>query len=181
MGKLRQRARELGVTVLSDEQIVIGGVRFLGTTLWTDFALQGESHIGMITAGQQMLDYRRIRLSPTYRKLRPQDTLLWHHTSRTWLEQRLAEPNDLPTVIATHHAPSLRSIPQRFLRDELSAAFASHLDALVTASGAMFWIHGHTHHNINYAIGTTTVISNQRGYLHESVAGFEPDRLLTIE
>ena len=179
IGKLRERGRELGVTVLSDEQIVIGGVRFLCATLWTDFALHGDSNVGMIAAGEQMLDYRKIRLSPTYRKLRPQDTLLWHHVSRKWLEARLAEPCDLPTIIATHHAPSLQSIPERFLQQDLSAAFASNLDPLVSTSGAVFWIHGHTHHNIDYMIGGTRVISNQRGYLHEAVAGFEPDRVLT--
>jgi len=30
------------ITVLSDDVLVLDGVRFLGSTLWTDFKLRGE-------------------------------------------------------------------------------------------------------------------------------------------
>ena len=30
------------------------------------------------------------------------------------------------------------------------------------------WVHGHTHHNVDYMLGSTRVITNQRGY-----TGFE--------
>ena len=44
----------------------------------------------------------------------------------------------------THHSPSFRSVPARFTRDLLSAAYSSHLDDLVERSGAAIWVHGHT-------------------------------------
>lgn len=46
VAKLRERGRELGVTVLSDEEVVIDGIRFLGATLWTDFELHDDSGFG---------------------------------------------------------------------------------------------------------------------------------------
>ena len=33
----------LNINMLNDDQVVIDGVRFLSSTLWTDFALFGES------------------------------------------------------------------------------------------------------------------------------------------
>jgi hypothetical protein len=54
--------------------------------------------------------------------------------------------------------------PARFKHDRLSAAYASHLDELVAASGAGLWCHGHTHASCDYVIGTTRVLCNPRGY-----------------
>ena len=42
--------------------------------------------------GEVMNDYRRIRVSPSYRRLQPGDTAAHHRRSRAWLEARLAEP-----------------------------------------------------------------------------------------
>ncbi len=42
--RLRAAAGEDGrVRVLEDDEVVIGGVRFLGSTLWSDFAAGGEA------------------------------------------------------------------------------------------------------------------------------------------
>jgi predicted phosphodiesterase len=40
--ELYARAKHFGVDVLDGRRLVIGGVRFLGATLWTDFALYGS-------------------------------------------------------------------------------------------------------------------------------------------
>ncbi len=58
-----------------------------------------------------MVDYRKIRVSPRYRKLLPEDTTLWHARSLRWLAEALAAPFDGSTVVVTHHAPSIRSVP----------------------------------------------------------------------
>jgi hypothetical protein len=152
------------VHVLSDEALTLDGVRFLGATLWTDFRLFGPSPTAPIAAQQQMVDYRKIRVSPRYRKLVPADTALWHARSVRWLREALATPFAGPTVVVTHHAPSLRSVEPGHADDELSAAYASALDELVESTGAAYWVHGHTHHNVRYEVGATTVLSNQRGY-----------------
>jgi hypothetical protein len=81
-----------------------------------------------------------------------------------FLKAELAQPFAGPTVVVTHHLPSLRSVPERFKNDRLSAAFASHLDELVAASGTDLWCHGHTHSSCDYVIGTTRVLCNPRDY-----------------
>lgn len=80
VGKLEAEAARLGthLHVLSDRALVLHGVRFLGATLWTDFALLGDPARGMAAAQEQMSDFRRIRVEPGYGRARPQDTLMWH-------------------------------------------------------------------------------------------------------
>ena len=69
-------------------------------------------------------------------------------------------------VVVTHHLPSERSVAPRFAKDELTPAFASHLDDLLPF--AQLWIHGHTHDSIDYVLEAeghrTRVVCNPRGY-----------------
>lgn len=174
---LRFRGAELGVHVLDRDAAVVGGVRFLGATLWTDFKLATN---GGTIAGYRMNDYRAIRIAPEYRKLKPVDTQAHHAATVRWLREQLAVPFDGPTVIVTHHAPSIRSIAIHDLMDPLRAAYASPLDDLVETSGAALWVHGHTHHNVSYRIGSTPVRTNQAGYPHEPAAGFDPGLVLEV-
>ena len=180
IAKAQARGAELGVHVLSDSGIVVEGVRFLGATLWTDFRLFGPSPTVAMVAQQRMVDFRKIRVSPQYRKLQPADTALWHARSIRFLQQALAERFDGPTVVVTHHAPSSRSVAPSFATDELSAAYASALDELVASSAAVYWIHGHTHYNARYELGRTSIVSNQRGYPDEPAPGFDPALVLSV-
>ena len=36
------------------------------------------------------------------------------------------------------------------------------------------WVHGHTHWCVDYEVRGTRVVSNQRGYPHQKVPGFDP-------
>jgi predicted phosphodiesterase len=153
------------VHYLNRRELVLGGVRFLGATLWTDFKLYGQEAYSAAfhEAGAVMNDYQRIRLAGMgYRKLRPADTERWHRQERAWLEDRLAEPFEGRTVVVTHMAPSARSISEQYQGDILSPAFASALDPLVER--ADLWIHGHTHSSADYRIGRGRVICNPQGY-----------------
>jgi predicted phosphodiesterase len=178
--KAQQHGAELGVHVLSDDSVMIGEVRFLGATLWTDFRLFGNSPSPALAAQQGMTDFRRIRVSPRYRKLRPADTTLWHVRSRRWLTEALHTSVAGPTIVVTHHAPSIRSVAPHFASEELSAAYASDLEELVRGCGATLWVHGHTHHNVDYFLGHTRVVSNQRGYPDEPVRGFDPSQSFDV-
>lgn len=165
-------------------EFFFNGVRFLGTTLWTDFSLFGsENRSGaMVDAGLAMNDYERIRLaSAGYRKLRPGDTEKLHAEQKVWLAKKLDEPFAGPTVVVTHMAPSRQSVAPEYASDPVSAAFASCLDDLV--SKATLWIHGHTHTSFDYLIGHCRVVANPLGYMKKGGnaenSSFDPS--LTIE
>jgi Icc-related predicted phosphoesterase len=178
--KLRQAAAGTHVHVLEQEQVTLGGVTFLGCTLWADLALFGDPRIGAIDAGAQMTDYRRIRVTPGYRRLRPADTQRIHAACRMWLEQRLADRPPGPLVVVTHHAPSPRSLESATASEPVSAAYASNLETLVERSGAALWVHGHIHRAADYWIGTTRVVCNPRGYPEERGTGFEPGLAIEV-
>lgn len=187
-GKAMPRLAEKAQEAISDSSVIHldrtrwdhHGVRFLGCTLWTDFQLQGDQARAMYDAGEKMTDFKRIRVSPKYRRFRPGDALAEHVRSVNWLRKEFATPFDGPTVVITHHAPSARSLPPGAGPDALSPAYASNLDDLVESSGAALWVHGHIHSKSDYLIGKTRVICNPRGYPDEPGQGFDPGLIIDV-
>jgi Icc-related predicted phosphoesterase len=101
--------------------------------------------------------------------------------AKAFLEAEFAKPRRGPSIVVTHHSPSLRSVPARFMNDLLSAAYSSHLDDLVERSGAAILVHGHTHDSFDYRIGRTRVICNPRGYFgYELNRDFNPGLVIDI-
>jgi predicted phosphodiesterase len=178
--KLVGMGHECGVDVLNRGDVEIDGVRFFGATLWTDFALWGDIPGAMSYAQQMVTDYKRVRVSPRFSKLRPLDTASQHGLTRRWLQRHADAGNLQNAVVLTHHAPSARSLAAPETRDPIDAAYASNLDSLIEASGARLWIHGHTHHCVRYRIGATEIVSNQRGYVDEPVPQFDPTLVLEM-
>ena len=169
------------IHVLNDDQVVIDGVRFLGSILWTDFALFGETDrfFAQQAARQRMTDFSIIQNHG--RRFTPEDAARRHAASRGWLASMLAQPFDGKTVVVTHHAPSSRSVPARYARDLLTPAFASNLETLMDSDGVALWIHGHIHDSFDYEIDGTRVVCNPRGYAPNALTpDFRPDFIVEI-
>lgn len=159
--ELAQCARETGMHFLSEGSAVVGGVRFVGTTLWTDFALYaGRERESMDAARRAINDFSLIRTPNGF--FTPELSVLMHRAARDWLRQQLEIPFDGPTVVVTHHAPSRLSVAPRFENDPLTPAFVSELDEM--AGLATLWIHGHCHDSSDYVWNGTRVVANPRGY-----------------
>ena len=118
----------------------------------------------MEEARSTMSDYRLIRLSPTFRRIAPCHTQDLHRGSRRFLETELGKPHDGPTVVVTHHAPAEESLNPLFADHPINAAYASPMDDLLRDASVDLWIHGHTHHCVDYHKHGVRVLSNQRGY-----------------
>lgn len=187
MDRARRLAEDIGVHLLMDDEIELGGIRFLGTTLWTDFAIHGTPEASMAIAARGLNDYRYIHPIEGGSRLTPADTVDWHTTSRSWLADRLAEPSTLPTVVVTHHLPHPGSIANMYRGDTLTPAFASDLSDLVEGGGAALWIHGHTHASCDYLAGGTRVVCNPKGYGPMTIGGrienaaFDPVLVIDVE
>jgi len=168
---LRRRAADLEHVHFLDETVVTldltgTAVRFLGTTLWSDFALFGAERrqADMAAAARMISDFHLISHAGGRRFL-PEDAAAQHQRSLAWLRRELARPFAGTTVVVTHHAPSFRSVPARYANDPTSTAFASWLEDLVAGSGAALWVHGHMHESFRYRISETEVLCNPRGYM----------------
>jgi len=172
------------VHVLDDEALVIGGVRFLGTTLWTDFELFGdpeERTLAIHEAQRLMRDFSRIRAGDAV--FTPADSAARFARHAAWLEGQLHETHDGPTVVISHHAPSPRSIHPRFAGSPLNACFVSDAERLVDGNRVQLWIHGHTHDSFDYRLNGTRVVCNPRGYARNGVnenCRFDPNFTLEV-
>lgn len=178
--EMKRISRGTNVHVLDDDEVVLGDVRFLGCTLWTDFDLFGEGmrDVVMMAAGSVIKDFKHIfdhgnKVTPSFLRER-------HWKSRKWLERRLDEGAGKKTIIITHHGPHPRSCPGHFRHDPVSAGFFSDLQSLILGHGIDLWAHGHVHAGADYRIGETRIVCNPRGYPGESVPGFRPDMIVTV-
>ncbi|OIJ44499.1 metallophosphoesterase [Massilia timonae] len=167
-------------------EYVYEGVRFLGATLWTDFALFSPDRkwSAMLDARTAMNDYQRIKVATAgYRKLHPQDTARLHTAQRAWLQKKLGEPFTGRTVVVTHMAPSMRSVAPEYVADPVSAAFASNLDDLIVKANV--WIHGHTHCSFDYEVEGCRVVANPLGYRMRNNGAenqeFDPNFIVELE
>ena len=171
-----------GVYFLEQDEIVLGDLRILGCTFWTDFHLfEGRRASAMRACRANVDDYRRIHLLRARRPLRPRDTARVHQASVRWLRRRLAEtpPGVRTTVVLTHHPPSLRSVDPRYTDSLTSAAFVAREGRLVEASGASLWVHGHVHASFDYRLGDTRVLSNPCGHGDENPS-FRPGLVVEV-
>ncbi len=181
LSDLEKAGRRFGVDVLHGRGVVIGGVRFLGATLWTDFALHGaDAHLiarAMSEARCGMSDFSVIRHG-AHGLFRPEHARTMHLEQVSWIRESLADEFPGPTILVTHHLPHPRSIHRKYRGSSLNPSFASDLSQLVRPPVTV-WIHGHTHESCDYIEEGTRVICNPRGY-GPSELNAEFDPILTI-
>lgn len=168
------------IIVLDMKEVTIDNVRFLGATAWTNFTATGNFFEAEYQA-QRILNDFRMKKTGNERKPHPNDMIRINAQAKSWLRLKLEEDFDGKTVVITHHAPVLRSLDSTpYEPSHLDAAFSNSWDELFDGSGKVdLWIHGHTHTTVDYEVGGTHVISNQRGYPGEAT-GFNPDLIIEL-
>jgi predicted phosphodiesterase len=198
--RLRETCQRLHIQWLERETLVVGGVRFVGTTLWSDFDALGPttesihpSHKEQAAANPlaQQLKAREkafraanyyLRKTHTVRNGQPflaqsvRDQAL---ICQSWLREVLASAFAGPTVVVTHFAPSLHSADPRYGRTPGTAGFCNALDDLLPM--ARCWLHGHLHAPSDYEHRGCRVVANPLGYARKNEqAAFKPDLLIEI-
>lgn len=183
VNKMRLAADYLNIHFLEKSSAVIDGVRFLGTTLWTDLRHYGNSEVNL--AKSYLNDYRCINAAQWWQtpamlkkikilmemekisehhenKLCPAITCLLFKESLEWLRNQLNDKYDGKTVVVTHHAPSLLSTSDSNM---MKYSYASDLNEFILHHPEInLWLHGHIHQGVDYRIGATRIVSNPRGY-----------------
>ena len=179
--ELKHEAQGTKISILENDSVEIGGVTFLGCTLWTDFMLFGreEKSPSLRVADKEMHDFGRLITHRGFEgddgyayKFEAIDSMMMHEKSCLWLETELAKPRQNPVVVVTHHAPCTGSLHPERRSHRLGPCFASNLDQFVASCGADLWVHGHIHYHADYLQGNTRVLCNPRGYPH-SQSGFD--------
>lgn len=161
--ELRARAEQSSnVRLLDNAEVILDRVRFLGSTLWTDFDLFGREEMAeaMRQSLHYVVDFRAIRVGDG--RLTPQQTVDLHRQAVDFLEAGLARPFAGKTVVITHHAPHPGSVHPRWNGNRVNAAFVSDLTRLMGTPA--LWMHGHTHDSFDYVVRGTRVLANPMGY-----------------
>ena len=196
--RLRRTCDRLGLLWLERETLVLDGVRFVGTTLWSDFDALADHEQCTDLTRRLRLRQKAFRAANFYlaktgttragtpwlaEPMREQAL-----ACMAWLEDALARPFDGPTVAITHFAPSLRSADPRYGLAPGTAGFCNALDHLLPR--ATLWLHGHLHAPSDYTVqGQQTdgtpwqcrVVANPLGYARKGEqATFQPRLCVTV-
>lgn len=172
--------------ILDNQTLDVGDVRFVGTTLWTDF--NRDSMGAKLTVQSQLNDYHSIKRvrNGNYMKLRPNDTLFYHYDAIKLID-RVAQEHD-KVIVVGHHAPSFKSVAPKY-KDAglLNYGYYSDLERFMFDRPSIkLWTHGHIHSSSDYYIGDTHIVANPRGYAHKNKPDtpenpdFNPNLILEI-
>lgn len=151
---------------LNNRCVRIGDVKFIGSTLWSNFDLAPNPIEFACLVGPRVIDFQIIGRSLTS-KFSPHDCMKLNEESRLFLRGEINAPYDGKKVVVTHFLPSPKSIHPKYEHDVLNPYFACNCENLM-GPNVPLWIHGHTHESIDYVCKGTHVITNPRGYFGEN-------------
>jgi predicted phosphodiesterase len=196
--RLRLACERWGIVWLEREILVMGGVRLVGTTLWTDFDALALHEGTTSTTRLAVLRDKAFRAANFYLRktggtrhgepflaapMREQALVC-----QDWLKAALALPFDGPTVVITHFAPSLRSADPRYGLVPGTAGFCNALDGLFPQ--VQLWLHGHLHAPSDYRVRglhadgrswECHVVANPLGYARKGEQeAFLPQACITV-
>ncbi len=187
MARLRETCERLGITWLDREVMVIDGVRFIGSTLWSDF----DALVPPEATPTVQLKAREKAFRAANFYLRKHSTLMNGERMlaeqmrevaldcQRWLREALSHPFEGTTVAVTHFAPSLRSADPRYGLVPGTAGFCNALDDLLPL--ADWWLHGHLHCTQHYQVGRCRVRANTLGYAGKGEqTTFRPDYVIDL-
>jgi len=192
--ELKLKAKELDIHLLDNDSVVIDDVRFLGTTLWTDF--NDFSNIAVSEAMATMNDYRYIKCKDWWRDknnkqqamqlmdsistknyneemFSPAVAYLLHKKALAWLDCELHKEHDGKTVVITHHSPTMKTTTNH--------AYGSKLEKFIEQKKIDIWCHGHTHQSCDYEVSGTRIVCNARGYPFSGISeSFNENKLICL-
>lgn len=165
---------------LDNNVVEIDDVVFIGSVLWSDI---------VSAAFYQMNDSRLIKDSTEnsnpyqYGKgtMTESTVKAMHKIAVDFLKEKVEENLGKKIVVVTHHAPSYQSIGTRYLGHLLmNTGYATEILHEFKNKVAL-WIHGHTHHCVDYKKDGIKVVANTRGYVgYEESPGFDPNKVVEV-
>lgn len=197
--RLRASCAKFGFHWLEREVLVLQGVRFIGTTLWSDFdaLLEQPERSPAVAARNLKAREKAFRAANYYLRTTggtrhgapwlAEGVRAQALVCQEWLRAALASPFDGLTVAVTHFAPSLRSGDPRYGLTPGTAGFCNALDDLLP--GADLWLHGHLHCPSDYTDISVRqgvehhcrVVANPLGYVRNGEQeGFRPQLCVDV-
>ncbi len=195
---LRATCARLGIVWLEREVHLLNQVRFVGTTLWSDFDALGDHRPAKTTGIWSDAEAATHRTEQREKAFRAANFYLHKMagtrggqlfdaqamrglglTCQRWLREALAQPFAGATVVVTHFAPTLHSADPRYGLSPGTAGFCNALEDLLPR--ADLWLHGHLHCPTDVQVGRCRIVANPLGYARKGEqATFQPTRLVVL-
>lgn len=154
---------------LYNKSIIIEDVKFIGSTLWSNFEGAGVNNKNAVKdwATRGLHDIKSIyeTIDGKYTPWNPDRVEKEFNKCFDYLNYELKQNtnSDYKNFVITHFAPSRKSLDKKFEHDIMSAYWVNNLsDSLMGFSE--YWVHGHLHRSYSYTENGTKVICNPRGY-----------------
>jgi DNA repair exonuclease SbcCD nuclease subunit len=144
---------------LDNKSVVINGIKFIGSTLWSNFDGASNYNDFAQLVKQNINDFYYIKDFTPYRckKLNLE--------ARKFLEDELTIGNE-PKFVITHFVPTFSAVHPKFAASSLNPYFICNCDTLIQKSN--WWVFGHTHSSFNYNHLGCHMICNPHGYGQEN-------------
>jgi Icc-related predicted phosphoesterase len=102
-----------------------------------------------------------------------------HEETLNFFKSEFLQSDTEKVVVVSHHAPLALAEQKENKGWHLSSSFVSNLDDFIKSHNINLWIHGHTHHNVDYMTGKTLVVAIQRAYDGYELCENFNDKLIT--
>jgi predicted phosphodiesterase len=139
----------------------IDGVTFGACTYWTDFR---RDSLSAAYASRSIMDWIKI---PEFRDISVGFDY-WLLPLRLHEQDKAFLTLHTPDVVVTHFAPCLKSIHPKYDGDLCNPYFVNDHEDFIREIEPALWIHGHTHHELEYQVGNTFVEASPFGYPNEN-------------
>jgi Icc-related predicted phosphoesterase len=173
--------------ILDKEVFVFDDVTFIGGTLWTD--MNNEDPLTLHAMKSMMNDFRCVDNSSRqveyktplyetradgyekhYRNARftPEDAVVDHRAMREYIQHVIEGKHNQKFVVVGHHAPSKSSTHPRYKDEQImNGGYSTSIDEYILDHPQIkVWVHGHTHEDFDYMVGSTRIVCNPRGYIN---------------
>lgn len=173
------------VIPLENMSVVLNGISFIGSTMWTNCDNNSPFSHMMFNS---MSDSEVIRVG-NYADDIPftaQRSFEEHTRAINYIFPEIVRHKEAgnKVVVVTHHLPTRKSLSAS--GRPLDMFYASELYDSIIDTNPDVWVHGHTHTPFDYIIepfdeNSTRIICNPRGYHgYEDIPGFDPVLTITL-
>jgi predicted phosphodiesterase len=150
--------------ILNNRMVTVDGVNFVGSPLWFRKKKDYQAYSSMLNDFNLIENFEEKVFKENRKSL---NFLNWHVNA--------------DSIVITHHVPTEKSTPARYVGDPLNMFFLCNMEKLIKERKPKLWVHGHTHDSFNYMLEKTHIVCNPLGYLgHQVNAEFLPNMMVEL-
>lgn len=158
---LQEQFRDHKIHIINEGFLDVGEYVFICATLWTDFSLFPDRVKEAKMDYQATMQDRKKIKTRSCQKLFENNMQKLSISNIQFLRRTLEQFKHKKCIVVTHHAPSIKSIPDELQEHIDAVCYANNLEYLILEHPQIkLWIHGHIHHSSDYYVGNCRVICN---------------------